>query len=62
MKCIRCDEPGTVPVYQVDVGSMTGDRPGPRTSDVLACDVHAAEIAREPDAWPWLADQIAGAQ
>lgn len=62
MKCIRCDEPGTVRVYQVDVGSMTGDRPGPRTSDVLACDVHAAEIAREPGAPPWLADLVEGAR
>jgi hypothetical protein len=57
VECIRCPEPGTVLVHQVDAGSMEGDTPGPRTADILACDVHAEEIGSEPGAWPWLAQQ-----
>ncbi|RAJ70322.1 hypothetical protein K378_01487 [Streptomyces sp. Amel2xB2] len=61
MKCIRCTEPGTVPVHEVETGSMTGDQAGPRGGVIVACDMHAAEIGREPGAWPWLAEQPSGA-
>ncbi|WP_258396126.1 hypothetical protein [Streptomyces sp. Amel2xB2] len=40
---------------------MTGDQAGPRGGVIVACDMHAAEIGREPGAWPWLAEQPSGA-
>lgn len=57
MNCIPCPKPGTVPVHHVSAGNMVGTNSGPSGGDILACEEHAAEIAREPDAPAWLATQ-----